>query len=846
LSADPSSTTTPSSPSRLAARVLVARWRWIVPALFLVAWLAVGGMLGSYSGKLSQVQRNDASAFLPTSSESTKVSDLQKKFTSQEAFPAFVLVESSDRLGPQQLAAVGSFAQRIPSIEVAVDGAAPVTVGDFLVPGPVPVIGSQDGKAALLLVNFKAADITATLADGKSPVQRSVEEIRSADDQFGSAGMTAYVAGPAGLIADFVTAFGGIEGVLLYVALGAVLIILLLVYRSPFVPLVVLFSVGFAYSLAGGLVYFLASGDVITLDGQSNGILSILVIGAATDYGLLLVSRYREELRRHDDRYEAMWLAWRRAVEPVAASAATVILGLLCLLISNLGSTKGLGPVGAIGVAAALLAALTFLPAALLFPGPVVSVIGMGIAAIVGAVAAGAAGALAGVGATFVAAVVVGVLVAVRHRRRRATAEGAHELGRWLFWPAVPHVGSVGPETKGLWAEVSRFVGRRARLAWVAPAVVLLGFAAFLPTFKAEGVATTDVFLTTVESVTGGEALGRHFPGGSGSPTVVVGPADELDALVSTVRSTPGVAAVVPATDGPVGPTTDGPVGPAPGGPVPGGSAESKPKVVDGLVELQVTLADAADSPAAYDTVRRLRTALDAVGPDALVGGTTAQDLDVQDIATRDRNVIIPIILAVIFVVLALLLRALVAPLILLAANVLSFAATLGASALVFNQVLGFPGSDPTTTLYGFVFLVALGIDYSIFLMTRVREESIRQGTRPGILAGLAVTGGVITSAGIVLAATFAALGVIPLIFLAQIGFIVAFGVLLDTFVVRSLLVPALAYELGRRTWLPSRLGRREGPPEQGREGPKAGSESGPEPGPAEPVAGVDPVPARS
>ena len=801
VSVAPSSSAAPSptAPTGLPARILASRLRWLVPSLFLVVWLVVGGQLGTYSGKLSEVQRNDASSFLPTSSESTKVSDLQKKFTSNEAFPAFVVVEGSDRLGPQQYAAVATFAQRIPTLEVTVDGAPSVKVGDFLVPGPVPVIPSQDGKAALLLVNFASADVAATLADGKSPVQRSVEQIRSSDGALGSAGMKAYVAGPAGLIADFVTAFGGIEGVLLLVALGAVLVILLLVYRSPFVPLVVLLGVVFAYSVSGGVVYFMAKDDVITLDGQSQGILSILVIGAATDYGLLLVSRYREELRRHDDRYEAMWLAWRRAVEPVAASAATVILGLLCLLLSNLGSTKGLGPVGAIGIGAALVSALTFLPAALLFPGPVMSVLGMGVAAIVGAVTAGAKGALAGVGLGFVLAVVVGALVAVRHRRKRATVDGVHELGRWLFWPVVPHLGSVGPETKGFWAAVSRFVGRRPRLSWLVPAVVLLGFAAFLPTFKATGVSTADTFLTTVESGTGGEALARHFPGGSGSPTIVVGPADKLEALTATVKGTAGVSAVVPMTD-------------ALGGLAPGNPIRPEPKVVGGLVELQVTLADPADSEAAHETVRRLRTALDAVSADALVGGTTAQNVDVQDIARRDRNVIIPVILAVIFVVLALLLRSLVAPLVLMVANVLSFAATLGASALVFNHVFGFANSDPTTTLYGFVFLVALGIDYSIFLMTRVREESARLGTRPGILAGLAVTGGVITSAGIVLAATFAALGVIPLIFLAQIGFIVAFGVLLDTFVVRSLLVPAFAYELGRRTWLPSRLGRSEGP----------------------------------
>jgi len=734
------------STASLPARVLASRLRWIVPAVLLVVWLVVAGGGGAYSGKLAQVQKNDASSFLPTSAESSKVSELQKKFTTAQTYPAFVLLESDGALSQQQLADFTAFARRIPSIPVPVAGHPSVKVGDFLDAGPVPVIPSQDGKAALALVNFGVGDIGKTLADGKSPLQRSVEEIRAADAPLATAGTKVYVAGPAGLIADLVKAFGGIDGILIVVAVLTVLVILLVVYRSPFVPIFVLLAAAFAYTLASGLVYVLAKNDVITLNGQSQGILSILVIGGATDYALLLVARYREELRRHDDRYEAMWLAWRRAVEPIAASGATVIIGLLCLLFSDLGPTRGLGPVGAIGIASAVASALTFLPAILLLPG-------------------------------------------------RASA-GEH--GRWVFWPTVPHVGSVGPETRGIWARLAGFVGSRPQRAAILSGVVLIALAAFLPTFKARGVSTSDTFLTTVESVTGGDELAKHFPGGSGSPSIVVGPADRVADLIATAKGTRGVASVVPTTDAPAG----------------GGAAspQAAPKVVDGQVELQVTLSDKADTPAADETVRRLRTALDGVSKDALVGGSTAQNLDVRDISTRDRNLIIPIILAVIFVVLALLLRALVAPLILLIANVISFAATIGTSALVFNHVFHFPGSDPSIPLYGFVFLVALGIDYSIFLMTRVREESVRQGTKPGILHGLAVTGGVITSAGIVLAATFAALGVIPILFLAEVAFIVAFGVLIDTFLVRSFLVPSVAYLLGRRTWLPSRLGRTEGP----------------------------------
>src|SRR4051812_9301800 len=730
--ADPS--TDPSHRSTLR------RLRWVLPAVLVLVWLAVAGIGGPYSGKLSEVQRNDTSSFLPANAESTKVLNEQAAFSSKQTFPAFVLLESDQALTPAQLQQFRTFAQGIPGVEVPVKGAASKKVGDFLAPGPVVVVPSQDGKAALALVNFNADLVFSTLADGTSPIQASVGAMRSADQSFDAGGTRIYVAGPAGTIADFVKAFAGIDGTLLLVALIAVLVILLIVYRSPVVPFFVLATSLFALSLASVVVYFLAKNDVIKLNGQSQGILSILVIGAATDYALLLVSRYREELRRHDDRYEAMWLAWRRTIEPVAASAGTVILGLLCLLLSELQTTKGLGPVGAIGIAAALLSAMTFLPALLVLPG----------------------------------------------------RNSAGEHGRWVFWPSIPHVGTQGPETRGIWARVSRLVGEHPRGVAIGSGVGLLILAAFLPTLKASGIPQRDTFLTTVESVTGGDALARHFPAGSGTPTIVIGPADKAQAIASVVQNTPGVSSVVPVTDAPRGT----------------GQPGAQPKVVDGRVQFQATLKDAADSNAAEETVRRLRTDLDAVSPDALVGGGTAQNLDVRDISESDRNRVIPIILAVIFVVLALLLRALVAPLILIVGNVLSFAATLGASALVFNHVFHFAGSDPAVTLFGFVFLVALGIDYSIFLMTRVREESVREGTRPGILKGLAVTGGVITSAGVVLAATFAALGVLPILFLAQIAFIVAFGVLLDTTVVRSLFVPSVSYLIGANIWRPSRLAK--------------------------------------
>ena len=744
---EPGAVPPPPPPAPRPRQGVVRRWRWVLPALLLVVWLGIGGAGGSY--QLSEVQKNDSSSYLPSTAESSRVAELQTSFATARSYPASILITSDGALTPQQLADVRTFVASIPDLKIAVTKGPSPTVGDYLTSRQAVVMPAQDGKAALALLNFDLKGLGTRLADGTSAVQRAIETIRDADATLTAGGLKVYVTGPAAQVADLVKAFGGIDGILLLVAVVTVLVILLIVYRSPVVPLMVLFSAGCAYVLATIVVYVLAKHDVITLDGQAQGILSILVIGAATDYALLLVARYREELRRHDDRYEAMWLAWRRTLEPVAASAGTVILGLLCLLLSQLGPTRSLGPVGAIGIASALLATLTFLPAVLVLPG--------------------------------------------------RNSPGEH--GRWVFWPQVPHVGSDKPETAGIWGRVSRLVGTHPRRVWIVTALVLLGLAAFVPTLKADGVSQADTFLNTVESVTGGKELAKHFPSGSGSPVVVVAPADRADAVRAALTADHGLQSVTVVSDGAAGM----PTGAASGQ---GAALSGTPKVVAGKVQLRATLSDPADSDAAIETTRRLRASLDAISPDALVGGSSATNLDLREAATSDRNHIIPLILAVIFVVLALLLRALIAPLVLLVANVLSFAATIGASAVVFNHVFHFPGADAGVPLYGFVFLVALGIDYSIFLMVRVREESAREGTRAGILHGLAVTGGVITSAGVVLAATFAALGVIPILFLAQTAFIVAFGVLLDTLVVRSLLVPALAHDIGRRIWLPGKLSR--------------------------------------
>ncbi|ASR38544.1 hypothetical protein BAY61_30085 [Prauserella marina] len=668
--------------------------RWLIPALLMIGWLVIGGFGGPYSGKLSGVSENDESSFLPASAEATEVQELAKRFTGSEAIPAIVIAE---RQGGTNEADQRFLTERRGEIA----GMAGVASE------PSPVLPSEDRAALQLVVPL----------DGAEP-KETVEAMREALATGVPGGLSVYVTGPAGQVADLSEAFGGIDGLLLLVAGAVVALILVVVYRSPLLPLAVLLSAVSALGLASLVVYLLADAGALALNGQSQGILFILVFGAATDYALLLVSRFREELRETEDKYVAIRKAWRGTIEPILASAGTVILGLLCLLFSDLNSNKGLGPVAAIGIGAALLASTTFLPA----------------------------------------------MLAV--------------LGRGAFWPFRPMAGSPHPESSGIWGRISRLVGRAPRAVWMVTALVLLVGAAFLPQLKADGTSQSDVFLTQVDSVTGGEVLARHFPGGSGSPALVVANADTADAVAEAAR-------------------------------VPGVSSVNEAGTAEGLVLIEAVLDAPADSEQAVSTVRDIREAVHEV-PDAeaLVGGRTAVLLDTQETSKRDRAVIIPIVLVVVFAVLALLLRSLLAPLLLVATVVLSFAATMGVSALVFNHLLGFPGADPVVPLFGFVFLVALGIDYNIFLMTRVREEAKTLGTREGTLRGLSITGGVITSAGVVLAATFSALAVLPILFLAQLAFIVAFGVLLDTLIVRSLLVPALTVDIGKRVWWPSRLSR--------------------------------------
>ncbi|MET9440995.1 MMPL family transporter [Streptomyces sp. NPDC006610] len=684
------------------------RARRLVPLLLLLVWLGIGGTLGPYAGKLGEVATNDQAAFLPRSAESTRVLDEREAFDQAETLPAVVVwTADGERVaGAQRTTATDA---------VGALAGAPGVVGR-----PSPALLSDDGRALQAVVQLEPhlGEELPTVLDGVREAAESVPDT------------TVQIAGPAASQADLSDAFAGIDGLLLGVALGAVLLILLLVYRSVLLPFVIILGSVFALGLASAVVYALADRDVVRVDGQVQGILSILVIGAATDYALLLAARFREELAVRGDRTAAAATAVRRSFGAITASAATVALGLLALLASDLTNNRALGPVGAIGIGCAVLSTLTFLPAVLAL------------------------------------------------------------LGRTAYWPSRPRASDASAKGHGVWRRVAAEVDGRPRRTWLVTALVLAFFAAFSPSLSAKGVPLDEVFVGEAPSVAAQETLGEHFPGGSGNPAVIIADADRAAQVTAAARNTEGVATADPVS-----------ASGRPGG--------GEPLVVDGRVRIDATLRAAADSDAAKETVERLRAEVHAVpGADALVGGYTAQQYDTQRTAARDRTVIVPVVLGVILLILVLLLRSLLVPVLLVATVALNFLATLGVSTLVFEHLLGFGGADASVPLYGFVFLVALGVDYNIFLMSRVREEALEHGARQGVLRGLTTTGGVITSAGVVLAATFAALMVIPLAFLVQIAFIVAFGVLLDTLVVRSLLVPALMIDIGPRAWWPSALAR--------------------------------------
>jgi len=713
----------------------------------LVVWVALVAVFGSFAGRLTDVEENDPVSFLPGSAESVKALEAVDRFPSGDRAQAVIVYHRDGGLTARDRATIArdraSLNQDPP----------PATA---TIPPPIP---SRDGQAALLIASIDTSDRVDEdlLIDATDQLRERVGE--DAPD-----GLVVKVSGPAGFSTDAVKVFEQINGTLLLATATLVFVLLILIYRSPIFWAIPLIAVLFAEVLSRGIGYWLAKAGV-TINGQTSGVLSVLVFGVGTDYALLLVARYREELRRHEDKHEAVRIALCRAGPAVFASGLTVIAALLCLSLAEVNGTAGLGPVGAFGVALAMLAMLTLLPA----------------------------------------------LLAI--------------AGRRAFWPFVPHYGDTGTdETHGLWRRLGERIRPRPRRVWVGTTVALLVLCLGLTQMNSD-LTSGNAFRGDVESVEGQELIAQSFPAGANAPTNVIvppgggaaggGPAGGA-ARVAAVRraaaGVEGVAAVIPVERDPQQGT-----------------------------RLQVTLAAEPYSERAFDVIEPLRDAVKAAGgDDVLVGGPTAEERDLRVSTARDNRVIVPIVLVVVFLILAAVLRAVLLPLILMATVILSYAAALGIGAFFFMEVFGFDGIDPALPLFAFIFLVALGVDYNIFLMARVREEAHAHGTRLGVVRGLAVTGAVITSAGIVLAGTFSTLAVLPLVVLTEIGFTIAIGVLLDTFVVRSILVPALALDVGDRIWWPSALGHRAARPDDEREEDEEAAEPAPAAGGSAPPS--DPV----
>ncbi len=682
--------------------------KWVV----LGAVLALTAIMAVFSSRLTSVQNNEASSWLPESAESTKVLEELSESVDPNDIPTLVVYHRDGGLTDADLAAIEEQGPQVAELDGVTDEGVltPAAAEAAAAQGaPVPTLVSDDGEVAYLyfVLNFGA--------NGWNDIPDAAEEIRDIAQIDGG---EVHLAGYGGQAADSAEAFEGIDTNLIFATLAVVIVILLFTYRSPVLWLLPILCAVSANFIATGLVYLLAKYAGLTVNGQSQAILSILVIGAGTDYALLLVARYREELRRHEDRHEAMAFALHRAAPAIFASAATVAVGMLCLSVADLNSTAGLGPVNAIGVTVTMLVMITLLPALLVI------------------------------------------------------------CGRWVFWPKRPTYRSAEPTSNGLWARVGRAISHRPRRVWVVTTGLLLLACLGLFRLDASGLSTEDTYTKEFDSIKGQRLLADHGLADNSNTIQVVTDADRADAVAASLEGVDGLG--------------------APG--------EVQP-LSDGRAWFEATINADISSTTAADIVESSRDAVDGVtGADALVGGGAAFYLDTKIASERDSWVIMPLVLAVVLLILIGLLRAVLAPLILIATVVLSFGAALGISALLFEYVFGFAGSDPGFPLFAFVFLVALGIDYNIFLMTRVREETATYGTRKGSLIALASTGGVITSAGIVLAATFLVLGSLPLVFLAELGVAVALGVMLDTLVVRSVLVTALNLDLGGKIWWPSKL----------------------------------------
>jgi len=691
---------------QIAGRLTGPVTKWLVLAF----WVIVVAGLAPLGAKLSDVQDNQASSWLPASAESTKALDELKAFRDPDDIPTTVVFHRASGLTRADLGQIAAAVEKIQHF----DGARPITTPQGKpVPAAALVQTSADRQAAQAAVVFNFGNN----AWNKMPdVADHIRDVASID------GVTTYVAGIGGQAADQAGAFSGIDGKLLLVAGLVVVVILLITYRSPVLWVLPVLSAVVALFSAQGVIYLLAKHAGLTVNGQSQGILTVLVFGAGTDYALLLVARYREELRRHDDRHEAMAFALHRAAPAIVASGLTVILGMLCLLFALMNSTKGLGPVAAVGIAVVLLVMITLLPALLVI------------------------------------------------------------FGRWIFWPTRPRSGTTEPTASGFWARIGSLISVRPRTVWIGTAVILAIACLGVTKLDAHGLSTADSYTKKFDSVKGDEQLAAHHLVDDSSPLMVVSNPGHANAVGSALADVPGLGK----------PTT--------------------PVIKGDVAFISAPMSNDPSSPAAARIVKQARSAVHAIpGAQARVGGNAAVNADVETASARDSEVIIPLVLIVVLIILMVLLRAILSPLLLIATVVLSFGAAIGISSLLFHYVFGFAGTDQSFPLFAFMFLVALGIDYNIFLMTRVREETHVRGTREASLVALGATGGVITSAGLVLAGTFAALSTLPIVVFAEIGVTVALGVLLDTLIVRSVLVTALNLDLGSVIWWPSKLDRRAG-----------------------------------
>ncbi|PWN04660.1 hypothetical protein DJ010_03295 [Nocardioides silvaticus] len=677
--------------------------KWIVLVVVVIA--AAG--FGSFAGKLLDVQDNEISSWLPESAESTQAIERLDAFQDPNDMGTTVVYYNEDGLTEAQLAAIEEHAAEIDDIEGVTDVLTPARAQEAGIPMPYV---SEDGQVAKLDFTINRGDeVWYEMPD----VAEDIRELTETD------GVEVYVAGAGGQTADQAAAFEGFEGRLLLITLLAVILILLVSYRSPILWFLPIVTAVMGLGISMGLLYFLAKYAGLTINGQTQFIMMVLVIGAGTDYALLLVARYREELRRHEDRHEAMAFALHRAAPAILASAATVVVGLLCLMFAELNSTAGLGPANAVAIAVTFVVMVTLLPALLVI------------------------------------------------------------FGRWVFWPFVPHFGTEEPTASGLWARVGSSIEKRPRIVWIGTALVLGALCLGVFRLDTSGVPADEIYAgDEVDSVVGQELLNEHELVDASTPVQVVVRADEADAVAEAMTGIDGLDAPLP-------------------------------PFIDGDVALvQASLQTDSVSDLSKDAVLEVRDRVHAVSDDAQVTGWTALTMDIEEASERDNKVIIPIVLVAVLLILIVLLRTLLAPLLLIGTVVLSFGAALGISGLVFDFIFGLNHVDPGFPLFAFVFLVALGIDYNIFLMTRVREETVNHGTRKGSLIALSSTGGVITSAGFVLAATFAMLATMPMTFALQIGTTIALGVLLDTMIVRSVLVTAINLDLGGRIWWPSRLDR--------------------------------------